>query len=113
MFAIILMPACSSNKPDEDVAPKVVKNVYDNGRNIGWINATSTTESIPLLQTWIAEHPDKIITAISADATASYGKQTGWMFIYYDKSKFKDNNECCDSRAINLLKIIEIKQHLT
>ncbi|KYK26104.1 hypothetical protein AYK26_00625 [Euryarchaeota archaeon SM23-78] len=90
VFAIILMSACG-NKPDEEVASEVVENLFDNGRNVGWINITSSTDTIRVLQTWIAEHPEKIITAMSADGTGSYGGQEGWLFIYYDTKEIFDH----------------------
>lgn len=75
------------NKPDASVAEEVMPDLYDNGKNIGWINTSDSTETIRLLQKWIDEHPHKRIIALSADGSGPNGQQNGWMFIYEKRER--------------------------
>jgi hypothetical protein len=86
MFCIIISILGCTNNPEKSVAPEKYPGLYDNGKNLAWVNETDSTKTMKLVQRWIDEHPSKIITALSSDGTGgTYGSQTGWMFIYFDK----------------------------
>jgi hypothetical protein len=91
IIVLTLLISCTP-PPSEKVASQVMPSLYDNGKNIGWIDTTNLDKTMNLLQKWMEDHPDKIILSISSDSRSGYGRQSGWLFIYYDRKFLADKN---------------------
>jgi P pilus assembly chaperone PapD len=78
LLLLLVFTGCSPALTSIEVMP----DIYDNGKNVAFIEAKNIETSIRLIQSWVDNNPNVKILGISSDSTFSYGKQRGWLIIY-------------------------------
>jgi hypothetical protein len=83
LLLTIILAGCISKKIiSNPTTLEVTLPIYDNNKNIAYINASSVNDGIYYIQQWINENPDKRIISVSSDSSGFSGLQTGWLIIY-------------------------------